>query len=163
MTDFSVKPLAAVDRGYALSSWRESLKQAPEHHRVPWAYFKNTVGAELSRIINDPTTRLLGAYNESEKLLGWLAMTAGKRVHTCHWVQVKHELDGEKLRRRGLMMALLEAAELGPRFVYTLRARRDRAKLPDGTITKSLDESLVIALQNKGVTATYVPLREWLK
>ena len=55
------------------------------------------------------------------------------------------------------------AAELGPRFIYTLRARRDRAQLPDGSRTKSLDETLVASLRARGVSATYVPLKEWLK
>ncbi len=160
---FGIRPLDAADRGYVVASWRESLKQAPGHDKVPWSYFKATIGAELSRITNDPTTRLLGAYDEGEKLLGWLAMTPGKRVHTLHWVQVKYDLAGEKLRRRGLMSALLDAAELGPRFVYTLHARRDRKPLPDGGTTKSLDESLVLALQEKGITATYVALKEWLQ
>jgi hypothetical protein len=83
-------------------------------------------------------------------------------VSAVHWVHVKHELDGERMRRRGIMTALLDAAELGTRFVYTLRARRDRATLPDGSTSKSLDESLVVALRARGVSATHVPLKEWL-
>jgi hypothetical protein len=164
--DFVIRPLDDVDKGYALSSWRESHKQSPGSHRVPWSFYKATVGAELARIINDPSTRLLGAYGGSDgrgQLLGWLAMTPGKRVQTLHWVQVKLKVGTERLRRRGLMFALLGAAELGTSFVYTLRARRDRNKLEDGTLTKTLDESLVHALRDKGVVATYVALKEWLQ
>ncbi len=150
------------DIGYALFSWREGHKKAPSVSRVPWTYYKETFGREFQKILDDASTRLLGAY-EDKKLLGWLAATPGKRVHTLHWIHVKHELDGVKQRRRGVMTALLEHANLGSQLVYTLRARRDRAQLPDGSMTKSLDESLVAALRARGVTATYVPLKEWLQ
>lgn len=158
-----IKPLDPVDYGYALFSWREGAKKAPSLHRLPWGYFKDTLGHAFQKIVNDPTTKLLGAYTHEDKLVGWLAMTPGKRVHTVHWVHVKYELDDKPMRRRGVMLALLDAAELGKNFVYTLHARRDRAALPDGSTTKSLDESLVAALRTKGVTATYVPLKEWFK
>lgn len=158
-----IRDLDDTDRGYALFSWRESHKQAPGVSRMPWSYYKDTLGYAFQTILDDKNTRMLGAYTDDNKLAGWIVMTPGKRVHTVHWVHVKYELDGEPLRRRGVMTALLKAADLGKNFVYTLRARRDRATLPDGSLTKSLDESLVHALRGKGVTATYVPLKEWLK
>lgn len=160
-----IKPLDKADYGYALFSMREGAKKAPSVSRMPWSYYRDTLGYAFEKIINDPTTRLLGAYTDSgeSKLIGWLAMTPGKRVHAVHWIHVKYELDGEKLRRRGAMTALLNAAELGKSFIYTLRARRDRATLPDGTKTKSLDESIVAALRARGVNATYVNLKEYLK
>lgn len=158
-----IRPLDKADYGYALFTWRESHKKAPGVSRMPWSYYKDTLGYAMEKLLDDPTTRVLGAYTHEDKLVGWLATTPGKRVHTVHWVHVKYELDGKPMRRRGAMLALLEAAELGKNFVYTLHARRDRTRLPDGTITKSLDESLVAALRGKGVNATYVPLKEWLK
>lgn len=156
-----IRPLDKADYGYALFTWREGAKKAPGVSRLPWSYFKDTLGYAFEKIINDPSTRLLGAY-ENDKLVGWLAMTPGKRVHAVHWVHVKYELDGEKTRRRGVMTALLKAADLGKNFIYTLRARRDRAALPDG-MSKSLDESLVVALRAKGMSATYVNLKEFLR
>ncbi len=157
-----IRPLDKDDYGYALFSWREGHKKAPSVSRMPWSYYKDTFGHAFEKIIDDPTSRLLGAYVD-DKLVGWLVMTPGKRVSTVHWVHVKYELDGKLKRRAGVMTALLEAAQLGKNFVYTLHARRDRATLPDGTATKSLDESLVTALRVKGVTATYVNLKDWLK
>lgn len=159
----NIRPLDAADRGYALFSWREGHKKAPGASRVPWAYYRDTFGHAFSKIIDDPTTRLLGAYTDGGALIGWLAATPGKRVSALHWIHVKHELAGEKIRRRGAMTALLDAAQLGKNFVYTLRARRDRETLPDGSVTKSLDESLAFALRARGVTATFVPLQEYLK
>lgn len=163
IVNFSIQDLSPDDRGYVLASWRESHKQSPGADKVPWGFYKYEWGTMLSKIINDPTTKMLGAYADTGKLLGYLVMTPGKRVSTLHWVQVKFELDGEKLRRRGLMTALLEAAELGPRFIYTLRARRDRKTLPDGSVTKSLDESLAATLLARGAVAVYEPMKSWLK
>lgn len=163
MTAFSIRPLDAGDKGYALSSWREAHKQSPGCDKVPWGYYKHEWGTMFKRVLDAPDTKLLGAYDENEKLLGWLAMTPGKRVHTLHWVQIKFDTGSEKLRRRGLMLALLEAAELGGSFIYTLRARRHKDTLPDGTVTKSLDETLASALRARGVTATFVALKAWLQ
>lgn len=159
----NIRPLDKVDYGYALFTWREGHKKAPGVSRMPWSYYKDTLGYAFEKILDDTQNRVLGAYTDDGKLLGWLAMTPGKRVHAVHWVHVKHELDGEKIRRRGAMTALLDAAQLGKNFVYTLRARRDRALLPDGSTSKSLDESLVAALRKKGVTATFVNLKDYLK
>lgn len=159
----NVRKLDEADYGYALFTWREGAKKAPGLDRVPFAYYKATLVREFGRLLDDPNSNVLGAYTHDDKLLGWLVMTPGKRVHTVHWVHVKHELDDKRMRRRGVMSALLAAAELGPRFIYTLRARRDRAPLPDGSTSKSLDETLVAALRARGVTATFVPLKEWLK
>lgn len=161
-----IKPIEERDRGYVLFSWREGAKRAPSLCRLPWSYFRDTFGYAFAKILDDPATRVLGAYTDDSddgKLVGWLLMSPGKRVSTVHWVHVKPELDGEPTRRRGVMTALLEAADLGASVVYTLRAKRARAALPDGSMTKSLDETLVVALRAKGLTATFVNLKEWLR
>lgn len=155
----NIRSLKKEDIGYALFSWREGHKKSPGHDRMPWTYYKDTVGYALETILNDPATRLLGAYTP-EKLLGWIAVAPGNRVHTVHWVHVKHALDGSRTRRRGIMTALLDAAELGERFIYTLRGRRLKR---DARPFRSLDETLVASLRARGVNATYVPLKEWLK
>lgn len=159
----TVRPLDPEDRGYVLSSWRESHKQSPGNDKLPWAFYKSDFGKLFSEIVNSPETTLLGAYTREGELAGWLAMTRGKRVNVLHWVQVKYELGGKRLRRLGIMSQLLREAQLGTPFIYTLRARRDRARLPDGSTTKSLDESLVAALRAKGVVAEYVPLKDWMR
>lgn len=159
----TIRELDARDKGYALSSWRESHKASPGCDHVPWSFYKHEWGTKLAAIINDPGTLLLGAYDASDRLLGWIAATEGKRVDTLHWVHVKYELDGKHLRRQGLMLGLIEAADLGDTFVYTCRARRDRTQLPDGSMSKTLDESLVAALAGRGVTASYISLKDWLR
>lgn len=161
---FTIRNLDPEDIGYALVSWRESHKAAPGADNIPWSYYKHAYGSLFQKILNSPESRLLGAYDENDKLLGWLAMSPGRSVNTLHWVHVKYELDGEKLRRRGLMYALIEAAALGPRFIYTLRARREKLTTPDGETTKTFDEILARALlRDKAMVATYVALKEWIK
>jgi hypothetical protein len=160
--NIEIRDLDPEDRGYALASWRESHKASPGCDRVPWAYYKHEFGTIFAKLINDDATLRLGAY-VNDVLHGYLIATLGKRVDTLHWVQVKHEIDGKHVRRKGIASKLLEAADLSNPFIYTLRARRDRRVLLDGTMTKSLDESLVVALRAKGVTATFVPMKEFLK
>ena len=143
-----IHPLDAADIGYCLSSWWTSHKEVMRIK--PWDVYKAAYGPIFRKIVEDPSTVLLGAY-ENDRLLGWLAMTPGKRVDTVHWAYTKHALDGERTRRRGVMTALLDEADLGSSFVYTLRPRR------------KLDEALVAALKARGVTAVFVPLKEYLK
>lgn len=162
----NIRKLDEADRQYALFSWRESAKKAPEYDRVPWGYYKDAVVPTFQKLLE--TGVVLGAYTAEGALVGWLAMTPGKRVHTVHWCHVKHELDDIRMRRRGVMLALLDAADLGERFIYTSRARRltrdERAKQPQALAhAKTLDELLVAALREKGVAATHISLKEWLQ
>ncbi len=100
-----VRALDAADRGYCLFTWREGHKKSPGASRVPWSYYRDTFGYAFEKVLDDPTTRLLGAYTPEGKLIGWLAMTPGKRVSAVHWIHTKWELDGEPMRRRGVMTA----------------------------------------------------------
>lgn len=160
--NLTIRDLANEDKGYAISSWRESHKQAPGVDKIPWSFYKREYGAMISRLVDDPTTSLIGAY-VGDKLAGWLALTYGKRVNTVHWAHTKFALDGQRLRRHGVMTALLDAADAGTPFVYTMRGAKRRITLPDGSKTKSLDEALVAWLRSRGQVATFVPLQEWLK
>jgi hypothetical protein len=158
-----IRQLDADDVPYALTSWRESHKQSPGHDKVPWGYYKATTGAAFSSILTDPGTRKLGAYAEDDMLLGFLVMTPGKRVHTLHWVQTKYRVELERIRRQGVMTALFEVADLGKRFVYTCRGPRRKVELPDGSTSKSMDQVYAANLAARGITATFVDLKEWLR
>lgn len=156
----NIRPLDADDVGYALSVWQEAHKTSPSCRRAPWWAYRQEFGTLLRRIVDDPTTVMLGAYDNADRLLGFLVMTPGKRVHTLHWCQVKRKLGDERvLDRRRIFLDLLEAADLGPRFVYTLRGPR----VTKVAGVRSLDELLVNDLRARGVTATFVALKEWLK
>lgn len=152
-----IRPLDAADRGYALTAMREAHKTSPGCARAPWWTYKLEYGAMLGELINAPSTVLLGAYEDA--LLGFLVMTPGKRCPALHWVQVKSKVDGARVAfRRDIAFELIAAAKLGPRFIYTLRGPRCRQD-----DAKSLDEVLVRALRERGVHATFVHIKEWLK
>jgi hypothetical protein len=155
-----IRPLDADDVGYALTVWQEAHKTSPQCRRAPWWAYRREYGDLFKKLADDPTTVLLGAYDERDRLLGFLVMTPGKRVHTLHWCQVKRKIGDERvLDRKRIFLELLEAADLGQRFVYTLRGPR----VTKVTGVRSLDELLVNDLRAKGITATYVALKEWLQ
>lgn len=161
MNDVSILELNDDDRPYALSSWRESHKQSPGVDRVPWSYYKKEYGRTFEQLLSSGGTLALGAYRVAPdgptELLGFLVATPGKRVDTLHWVQVKFkDAAGAPLRRQGLMTQLLTAANFGERFVYTLRARREPGH-------HTLDKLLAKKLAERGVAASYVSMKEWLK
>lgn len=167
---YEVRPLAEAERQYALSAWREAHHSQPSVCAVPWSIYKRTYGAQFELILRDPRTLALGAYAPdgpygeggavaSGECLGFLVATPGARVDVLHWVQVRfRDRANRELRRRGIMTALLRAADLGDRWIYTLKARRIRGK------RVTLDKVLASALVGMGLgTATYVPIQDWLR
>ncbi len=156
----NIRPLDTEDVGYALRAWQEAHKTSPGCDRAAWWAYKVEYGAMFKRIVNDPTTEMLGAYNTAGQLLGFLVMTRGKRIHTLHWCQVKNKLDGKRVPdRRDIFFALIDEAKLGSSFAYTLRGPRCRK----GAGARSLDELLVVALRERGTNATHISLKDWLK
>jgi hypothetical protein len=152
-----VRALDEADIGYAIKVWSEAHKTSPSCRRAPWWAYRLEYVEMFKKIVDDAHTRMLGAYDEHDRLLGFLIMTPGKRVHTLHWCQVKRKLDDERVPdRRHIFDALIEAADLGSRFVYTLRGPR----LDGGG---SLDERLAADLRARGVSATFVALKDYLK
>lgn len=160
-----IGPLRVEDIGFALASWREAHKTSTRAlDAVPWAYYKGLWGAKFAAILKDPCNVVLGAY-DGATLLGWIAVSPGQRIYTLHWVHVSYERGGQRIRRHGLMTALMSAAGLGSRFIYTCQGGMlgRPMELPDGTIARRTDEVLVDALQRRGVTAVYEPLKQWLE
>ncbi len=161
MIEVEVVELRAGDRARAIAAWRESHKQAPGVDRVPWAYYKEKYGAAFRALLDDPSGVNLGAYvatpDGTGELVGFLVGTRGRSVDTLHWVGTFYkDATGAPLRRRGIMTKLLAAADFGPRFVYTLRGRRERGH-------RTLDVALAQTLAERGQAAGYVPLLEWLR
>lgn len=154
-----IRPLDAGDVRYALTAWQEAHKTSPSCRRAPWWAYRQEYGTAFKQLVDDPSTILLGAYDE-RGLLGFLIATRGKRLHTLHWCQTKRKIGDTRVEdRRRIFFDLIEAANLGSRFAYTLRGPR----VAKETGARSLDEILVNDLRAMGVTATYVALKEWLR
>lgn len=156
--DLDIRPLRTEDLGYARWSFAEGHKGAPGVASMTWRYYKRFIVPELERALTFATTEILGAYVGST-VVGWLAFARGKRVSTVHWVHVRFQLGdgGQELRRRGVMTALLDAAELGDRIAYTFKGAAPKHR-NDG---KTMDERLLPWLQKRGQHAAYVPWEEW--
>lgn len=149
----NIRELDPDDRGYVISSWREGHKQAPKMCRVPWSYYKYSHGALIKQAFDG--AEVLGAYVE-DVLIGYVVFTRGKRVHTLHWLYVKKDA-----RKNGIATALLEAADLGKRFAYTLEGPKHKVRYADREY-RSVDLFLVAWLRARGTTAVYSPLKDFL-
>jgi hypothetical protein len=156
----TIAPVTEDEVGYCLGSWREALMTTPENRRVPKGIFRRSITPQLTDILN--ASEVLTAHVDGA-IAGWIAFQRGPRVSACHWVHTRYESrDGMPLRRRGIMTALLEAADLGPRFLYTHRGSLPRHPRPEDKRTTT-DEIVRRWLAKRGVTAVHVPYQEWIR
>lgn len=141
-----------TEMGYVLGSWSEGHKVSTRRlDDMRWPDYKRTERPRLQAVLDRDDTRLLVADHEG-LIAGWLALVHGRRVDTVHWAHTRWRIgSGEHLRRRGVMRALVDAAGLKSKLVYTHRGARRS------------DEWIVPWLARRGVTAAYVPLKEWVE
>ncbi len=167
------------DVRFISSTWKESHKNAPKVQRLPWEIYHQTVSPVIDALIAQ--SRILAAYHADGRIIGWLAYAPGRSISTVHWAFTRKQLhlttcpssrwtrdsvcncEPEKLRRRGVMAMLLDAAEIGKRFAYTLQGARRNARGHGAASGPSSDVAIVEWLRGRGISATYVPLKEWLK
>lgn len=147
------------DIRYCIGSWAEEFKFSPDAGRMPWRLYKRHVRPELERKLRRDDTHLLAAYLGTD-IVGWLAYVPGRRVSTVHWVHTRYCIGdgGECLRKRGVMVTLLDAAQLGDRIVYTHRGPVPKHR---GTGKQTSDQWIAAWLRKRGVSATYLPYEEW--
>lgn len=158
--DVGISPVTDRDIGYCLGSWREALKTAKGNQRVPWGVFRRAVTPQLTDIIN--ASEVLCA-TMGDAVVGWIAFQRGRLVNACHWVHTRYEdRSGALLRRRGIMTALFDAADLGERLIYTHRGGLPRHPRPEQK-RQTTDEIVRRWLASRGVTAVHVPYQEWIK
>jgi hypothetical protein len=157
----TIGPVVDDERAYCAGSWAESYKLSPGHQQLPWGAYKRVVVPELKQVLDSPATSILAARSGGQ-IVGWLALSRGRRIHACHWVHTRFRVgqDGEQLRRRGVMTALFEAAQLGHRFIYTHRGPVPRHGADRSTTS---DEWIAKALAERGVFATFVHYQEWIR
>lgn len=138
------------EMAYIRSSFGEGVKESSNRlHKLPWPDFKRLERPRLDALLARDDTDLLVADLDGV-VAGWMAWSPGRRVDTVHWTHTRWRIGkGETLRRRGVMRQLVDAAQLKPRLVYTLRGARQS------------HEWIVPWLAGRGVTAAYEPLKEW--
>lgn len=164
---------APDDLRYVYATWLDEYKYSSAGYaRAPWAMFKATVGKQVSDLVWSDATRVIAAYVPGGKIAGWLAYVPGRTISTVHFAYTRFHLDGDKLRHRGVMSVLLDAAELGKRFAYTHRGackRKRRGGTGRGSearysvVGPPCDEPIAEWLRTRGVNAAYVSIEEWLR
>lgn len=134
------------EMAYLRSSLSEGVKESSNRlHKLPWPDFKRLERPRLDALLARSDTQLIVADLDGA-VAGWLAYSPGRRVDTVHWTHARYAV-----RKRGVMRQLVDAAQLKPRIVYTLRGARQS------------HEWIVPWLAGRGVTAAYEPLREWME
>jgi hypothetical protein len=158
------------DLRYVYATWLEEYKYScPSYARAPFGMFKDTVGKQVQALVWDDATRIIAAYTGPEqKIAGWLAYMPGRTVSTVHFAYTRYKLDDDKLRRRGVMATLLDAAQLGKRFAYThhgacKRKRRGGTEARYSVVGPPCDEPIATWLRSRGVNAAYISIEEWLR
>ena len=156
---YTIERARLDDMAYIRNSFAEGHKGAPGVASMTWRYYKRYIVPELNAALGRGDTQILAAYRRDGIVLGWIAFCRGRTVDTVHWVHTRHAIadEGEQLRRRGVMTALLDAAKLKPRLCYTFRGAWPRHR-SDGV---TMDERLLPWLRSRGQHAAYVPWEEW--
>ncbi len=140
------------DLAYIRGSFSEGVKLSTRRlDDMPWPDFKRLERPRLYAVLARDDTRILVADHDGA-IAGWLALVHGRRVDTVHWAHTRWKIgQGELLRKRGVMRALVDAAQLKSRLVYTHRG------------AKRSDEWIVPWLARRGVTAAFVPWKDWIE
>lgn len=184
----TLRPVYLDDMPRVRNAFAEGHKHAPGVDRMPWRYYKQWVVPELRAALAHPETQLLGAYAEGALCgwLAFARGRRVDTVHwvstpfwfpvpadACHGCSESDEPGKPKrhsgecplnpsnrtaLRRRGIMTALLDAAALQERLVYTFRGAKHEHR-NDG---KTMDERLMPMLRARGHRGIeHVPWKEW--
>lgn len=160
---YTIEPMLDDDKRYVRSTWADSYHRSPACYKMPFAgEYKQSIVPLLHKLVD--LSSVLCAKTGDGRIVGWIATSPGKSISTVHYCYTRFQTDNVEWRRRGVATALVESAELGRRFLYTLRGevkrggRFDKRKWP-----RSLDEELASALGERGQVAVHVDIKEWLR
>lgn len=149
---------------YVIHSWCEGYKNSPSCRRKLWPDYKAIDVPVLRAALARPDTTVLCAEADKPgRAVGWIAYARWPSIDAVHWIYVAHQY--RRARSRGLapigvMMALLAAAGLRKRIVYTHQAathhHHTRLRTP-------ADQRIAELLRADGAAVSYVPYQEWSK
>lgn len=139
----AIRPATADELPYIRGAFAEGYKQSSNQlAKLPWSTYKRDVRPRLYQALDGAA--ILVADHGGE-VAGWIALAPGRRVDTVHWITTRLHHRG-----RGVMRALVEAARLKERIVYTHRG------------PKRSDESIAQWLAARGaVSVVYEPYERW--
>lgn len=144
-----MRALAPDDVAYVQGAFSEGYKGSSNRmHKMTWVRYKRDVRPVLHQIL--ARSEVLVAEHDGA-VVGWIALVRGARVDTVHWIATRMCIDGGPLlRRRGVMTAIIDAARLKDRIVYTHRG------------SKRSDEWIASWLRTRGaISVVYQPYEEW--
>jgi hypothetical protein len=148
-----IREAGAVELGFVISMWKNQHRRSRDGY-MSIANYRKIHEPTIRELLADQSTWIVAAYR-GERLIGWLAYTAGK-LPAVHFAYVRPEE-----RRRGVFDAMLDKAMIGRRFVYTYRGALPK---PGGGRSKTgVDEKVVEALARRGVYAAFVSVDQWLE
>ncbi len=138
-----LRPATAEDMPIVRGQFAAGVKESSNRlSKLPWAPFKRDFRPAL---FEELAAAEVFVAAEGPEVVGWIAVTRGKRVDTIHWLTSRHNH-----RREGVARALVDRVALTPRIVYTHRGVRRS------------DEWLVPWLQRRGaISVVYAPYKEW--
>ena len=162
-------PLEALP--YIRATWCESYHRSKEHAHRRFRTWKRGTLSTIDRVLGDPATRILIARSpevETERhgpaIVGWIVWSPGRSISTVHYIYVRHEVGGIEWRRRGIMTALVDAADLGRRIAYTHHGEaRVGSYWKPKNLPRPLDEEIAEWLHEQGVTSVYEPIERWFE
>jgi hypothetical protein len=170
-----VDGLPDADRGYVIREWTDGIHATKGNHKKPFRFWKPVWREQITRVLDMPETRTLVAHHDTERLmrdgsdlgptcLGFLVWTpgnAGRGWPAIHYAFTRHSVGGVPWRRRGVLSALVDAAELGPRVQYTQHGEHRRNGRQLSPVP--MHEPIVEWLRGKGMAVAYTPIEEWLR
>jgi hypothetical protein len=146
-----IREAGAVELGFVISMWKNQHRRSRDGY-MSIANYRKIHEPTIRELLADQSTWIVAAYR-GERLIGWLAYTAGK-LPAVHFAYVRPEE-----RRRGVFDAMLDKAMIGRRFVYTYRGALPKA----GRGKSGVDERVVEALARRGVYAAFVDVNSWME
>lgn len=171
-----IRPPFADERAHILKSWIEDYRYVAGQRNRRWRDYEADKTREFGAILDADATRLLvqaleddtGASDPMDVILGWICWAPLGGVDLVHWVRTRFRIgpapsgdrhpaapNGELLRRRKTMTALVDAARLKPHVGYTHPGPIPRRNEPGPRVAS--DTWLVRWLAGRGITAVPAP------